>query len=93
MQLTEIKALLGSVNQTKTVMGFISQLEDGQYFIEDLSGALKIDLSDAMTAAGFYVGKNLPAAQQLSQRLSGTCLSCHADTLGIPGMGVLCQGR
>ena len=57
MQLTEIKALLGSVNQTKTVMGFISQLEDGQYFIEDLSGALKVDLSDAMTAAGFYVGK------------------------------------
>ena len=62
MQLTEIKALLGSVNQTKTVMGFISQLEDGQYFIEDLSGALKVDLSDAMTAAGFYVGEMLSPA-------------------------------
>lgn len=59
LQLTEIKALLGSVGETKTVMGFISQLEDGHYFVEDLSGALKIDLSDTMTAAGFYLGKPL----------------------------------
>lgn len=57
--MTEIKALLGSIGQTKTIMGFISQLEDGQYYIEDLSGALKIDMSEAMTAAGFYVGVNL----------------------------------
>lgn len=40
-------------------MGFITQLEDGQYYIEDLSGSLKADLSEAMTAAGFYVGMYL----------------------------------
>ena len=65
LQLTEIKALLGGVGQTKTVMGFISQLEDGQYYIEDLSGALKVDLSQAMTAAGFYVGKLCPQTQSI----------------------------
>lgn len=55
-QLTELKALLGCVGQTRFVMGAISQLQDGRYFLEDLSDALPIDLSEAQTTSGFFTG-------------------------------------
>lgn len=55
-QLTELKALLGCVGQTRFVMGAISQLQDGRYYLEDLSDALPIDLSDAQTTSGFFTG-------------------------------------
>ena len=61
MQLTEIKALLGVVGEVRTVVGAISQLEDGHYSIEDLSGSMPVDLSTAMTAAGFYIGGHTPS--------------------------------
>ena len=56
VQLTELKALLGCVGETKFVMGCISQLQDGRYFLEDLSDALPIDLSEAQTTSGFFTG-------------------------------------
>lgn len=55
-QLTELKALLGCVGQVKFVMGCISQLTDGRYFLEDMSDSLPIDLSDAQTTSGFFTG-------------------------------------
>jgi hypothetical protein len=55
-QLTELKALLGCVGQVKFVMGCISQLQDGRYFLEDMSDSLPIDLSDAQTTSGFFTG-------------------------------------
>ena len=55
-QLTELKALLGCVGETRFVMGCISQLQDGRYFLEDLSDALPIDLSEAQTTSGFFTG-------------------------------------
>jgi len=57
VQLTELKALLGCVGETRFVMGCISQLQDGRYFLEDLSDALPIDLSEAQTTSGFFTGK------------------------------------
>ena len=56
LQLTELKALLGCVGETRFVMGCISQLQDGRYFLEDLSDALPIDLSEAQTTSGFFTG-------------------------------------
>jgi len=55
-QLTDLKALLGVVGQTRCVLGCISQLDDGRFFLEDLSDALPLDLSEAETASGFYTG-------------------------------------
>ena len=54
--MTELKALLGCVGETRFVMGCISQLQDGRYFLEDLSDALPIDLSEAQTTSGFFTG-------------------------------------
>lgn len=58
MQLTELKALLGCVGETRFVMGCISQLQDGRYFLEDLSDALPIELAEAQTTSGFFTGES-----------------------------------
>ena len=55
-QLTEIKALLGAVGELRYVLGCISQLQDGRFFLEDLSDAIPLDLSAANTASGFFTG-------------------------------------
>jgi hypothetical protein len=56
VQLTELKAMLGVVGETRIVMGCITQIEDGRFSIEDLSASLRLDLSDAAVAAGFITG-------------------------------------
>ena len=56
LQLTEIKALLGAVGELRFVLGCISQLQDGRFFLEDLSDSLPLDLSAANTASGFFTG-------------------------------------
>lgn len=60
-QLTELKAMLGVVGQTRIVMGCITQTEDGRFSIEDLSASLRLDLSDAVVAAGFITGTKYPS--------------------------------
>ena len=55
-QLTEIKALLGAVGELRYVLGCISQLQDGRFFLEDLSDAIPLDLSTTNTASGFFTG-------------------------------------
>ena len=51
--------MLGVVGETRYVMGCISQLEDGRYFLEDLSASLPVDLIDAQLAHGFITGRLL----------------------------------
>ena len=62
VQLTELKALLGCIGQTRCVMGCISQLQDGRYFLEDLSDALPIDISGSQTTSGLFTGAHCLAA-------------------------------
>lgn len=59
VQLTELKALLGCVGQVRFVMGCISQLQDGRYFLEDMSDSLPIDMSEAQTTSGFFTGDSV----------------------------------
>lgn len=53
-ELTELKALLGHERQRKFVCGFLTKHDQGQYFIEDLSARLPIDLSGCDTADGLF---------------------------------------
>ncbi len=73
MQLTELKALLGCVGETRFVMGCISQLQDGRYFLEDLSDALPIDLSEAQTTSGFFTGESPAMGYIFSREILTTC--------------------
>ncbi len=65
-QLTELKALLGCVGQVRFVMGCISQLQDGRYFLEDMSDSLPIDLTEAQTTSGFFTGELAAMARWMS---------------------------
>ena len=67
MQLTELKALLGCVGQTRFVCGAIAQLADERYFLEDLSDALPIDLSGAATTSGLFTGAQSTSAMTCAQ--------------------------
>lgn len=55
-QLTDVKALQGNVGDTRFVLGFLSQLQEGQYGLEDLSGSVLVDLTNATRTAGLFTG-------------------------------------
>lgn len=63
IELTELKAMLGVVGETRIVMGCITQIEDGRFSIEDLSASLRLDLSDAAVAAGFITENSIVVAE------------------------------
>ena len=56
VQLTDVKAMLGCTGETRFLLGCISQLQDGSYFLEDMTGSLQLDLSDCQTSSGLYTG-------------------------------------
>lgn len=54
LQLTDVKAMLGCTGQTRFLLGCISQLQDGAFHLEDMTGSLQLDLSDCQTSSGLY---------------------------------------
>ena len=56
LQLTDVKAMLGCTGQTRFLLGCISQLQDGTYYLEDLTGSLQLDLAHCQTSSGLYTG-------------------------------------
>ncbi len=67
--------MLGVVGETRYVMGCISQLEDGRYFLEDLSASLPVDLSGAQLAHGYITGAppSISAAVSSTQHFARLC--------------------
>ena len=56
LQLTDVKALLGCTGQTRFLLGCISQLQDGTFYLEDMTGSLQLDLTGCQTSSGLYTG-------------------------------------
>ncbi|KAK9814165.1 hypothetical protein WJX72_001491 [[Myrmecia] bisecta] len=79
-ELTELKALLGLVGQTRYVMGCISQLEDGRFFLEDLSASVPLDITEAATVDGFVTENCIVVAEGKLQH-SGVF---KVEALGFP---------
>lgn len=80
VELTELKAMLGVVGETRIVMGCITQTEDGRYSIEDLSASLPLDLSTADVGHGFITENSIVVAEGQLQ-LNGTF---QVAALGLP---------
>jgi len=59
LQLTDVKAMLGCTGQTRFLLGCISQLQDGTYYLEDMTGSLQLDLTDCQTSTGLYTGSRI----------------------------------
>jgi hypothetical protein len=52
MQITTIQSLTGCKGR-RWITGVISQLEEGRFYLEDLTAAIAIDLSDAISSFFF----------------------------------------
>jgi DNA polymerase epsilon subunit 2 len=62
-ELTPLTGLLGNANETRYVMGCLSQLEDDRYFLEDLTGQIQVDVSHAATSSGLYTENCIVVAE------------------------------
>jgi DNA polymerase epsilon subunit 2 len=78
--LIELKALLGQERQRRFVCGFLTRHDEGQYFIEDLSARLPIDLSGCETADGLFT-ENCVVVAEGELQPSG---EFRAAALGLP---------
>ena len=61
LQLTDVKAMLGCTGQTRFLLGCISQLQDGTYSLEDMTGSLQLNLTGCQTSSGLYTGNRASA--------------------------------
>lgn len=61
-QLTGVESLAGR-REEKFVLGMLTQLEEGSWFLEDLNGTIRLDLSQAHTTAGLHTECSFVIAQ------------------------------
>lgn len=62
-ELTPLTSLLGAHGSTHFVLGALSQLEDGRFWLEDDAGRVAVDLSEAVTAAGLFTDNAVVIAE------------------------------
>lgn len=62
-ELTPLQALLGTAGEQHYVMGSLSQLEDGRFYLEDLTASIQVDLSTAATTAGLFTENCIVVAE------------------------------
>jgi len=54
LTLSSIQSLLGDVKESKLIMGCLSQLEDGVFYVEDLTGTVRVDLTACEKDVGLF---------------------------------------
>jgi DNA polymerase epsilon subunit 2 len=57
LTLSSIQSLLGDVKESKLIMGCLSQLEDGVFYVEDLTGTVRVDLTACEKDVGLFHGE------------------------------------
>ncbi|KAI4352050.1 hypothetical protein L6164_006336 [Bauhinia variegata] len=61
-EISPIQSLVGQIGR-RWVMGVISQLEDGHFYLEDLTASVEIDLSNAKITTGFFSENTIVVAE------------------------------
>lgn len=61
-QLTGVESLAGCHDE-RLVLGMLTQLEEGTWFLEDLNGNVRVDLSNALVTAGLHTECSFVIAQ------------------------------
>ncbi|KAL9432618.1 hypothetical protein AB3S75_027613 [Citrus x aurantiifolia] len=61
-EISTIQSLVGQTGR-RWVMGVISQLEDGHFYLEDLTASVEIDLSKAKITTGFFTENTIVVAE------------------------------
>ena len=80
-ELTPLTGLLGAAGETRYVMGCLSQLEDDRFFLEDLTGTVQIDLTNAATSSGLFTENCIVVAEGETRASDGVFA---ARALGFP---------
>ncbi|KAG9130326.1 hypothetical protein Leryth_004313 [Lithospermum erythrorhizon] len=62
-EISPILSLIGQTGRRRWVMGVISQLEDGHFYLEDLTAAVEIDLSNYRITTGFFSENTIVLAE------------------------------
>lgn len=78
-EISKIQSLVGRTG-VSWVMGVISQLEDGHFYLEDLTAAVEINLSNAKITTGYFSENTIVLAQG-EMLLDGTF---QVQTFGFP---------
>jgi DNA polymerase epsilon subunit 2 len=86
--MTPLQSLVGCTGR-RWVMGVISQLEDGHFFLEDLSASVPVDLSQAISWQGFWVSLCFPKEAELRSTLSFSLTHCGSNTSSEEAVGFL----
>ncbi|KAE8125908.1 hypothetical protein FH972_020669 [Carpinus fangiana] len=61
-EISPIQSLVGQTGR-RWVMGVISQLEDGHFYLEDLTASVEINLSNAKITTGFFLENTIVVAE------------------------------
>lgn len=61
-EITPIQSLIGCTGR-RWLIGVISQLEEGHFYLEDLTAAIPIDLANAKITSGFFVENTVIVAE------------------------------
>lgn len=82
-QLTGIESLAGTDDE-RLVLGMLTQLEDGMWFLEDLNGTVRVDLSDALVTAGLHTESSFVIAQGQLMEEAGEDPIFKVSAMGTP---------
>nr|XP_050028231.1 DNA polymerase epsilon subunit 2-like [Dermacentor andersoni] len=77
--LRPIEHLLGTTGERVVVLGMLCQLEEGNYFLEDTTGSVKIDTSGTKFTADLFVENSLVLAEGCYDDMV-----FHVDAMGLP---------
>nr|XP_027121894.1 DNA polymerase epsilon subunit B-like [Coffea arabica] len=61
-EISPIQSLVGQTGR-RWIMGLISQLEDGHFYLEDLNAAVEVDLSNAKITTGYFSENTIVLAE------------------------------
>lgn len=61
-EISQIQSLVGQTGR-RWVLGLISQLEDGHFYLEDLTASVEINLSNAKITTGFFTENTIVVAE------------------------------
>lgn len=61
-EISSIQSLIGQTGR-RWIMGVISQLEDGHFYLEDLTASVEINLSNAKITTGFFSENTIVVAE------------------------------
>jgi DNA polymerase epsilon subunit 2 len=61
-QITHIESLIGSPG-TKCIFGFLCQVEEGKWYIEDHNSRVRVNISDAKITAGLFTENSIVLAE------------------------------